>query len=303
LDSLILRLSPHGFWALVLGGAAASAAGFYLVFHWLRHLRLVADTPTASIRSAAQGYAEFEGQAQMMDGEPILAPLSGTPCVWYRYAVKFKPEGRNDWRTVEQGDSGAIFHLDDGTGSCIVDPDGAKVIPSVRLNWRGQHRRPGFGPRGGWFERWLNGGPYRYTEERIDEGDSLYALGWFAGLPGADPATPNEEVRDLLARWKRDPVELKRRFDGDGDRQISLEEWERAREEAARQVTASWHEQSASDEAPLLRKPGDGRPFVLSTRPQADLARRLRGKILLAGAVFLGAGSLVIYAWNVRFGS
>jgi hypothetical protein len=235
-----------------------------------------------------------------MDGEPVVAPLSGQRCVWYRFEVEEKSD--NDWRTVEKGRSEAIFHLDDGTGTCIVDPDGARVLPLHKQTWRGEGRRPDRPPgERDWLDRLLESGRYRYTEERIRDGEPLYALGQFDAQGGANLATPQDEIRDLLALWKRDPAGLRRRFGLTGG-EIGLEEWERVREAAEREVLSSWHERQPEEALPLLRQPRDGRPYVLSAVPQKSLAWRLRGRILLAALAFFGLGSLVIYAWNLRSG-
>src|SRR5690606_33056614 len=122
---------------------------------------------------AAQGYLELEGRARMMVGEPIHAPLSGALCVWYSYKVEEREAdyqaGRSTsrWRTIERGVSEAIFYLEDDTGRCIVDPDGAEVTPSVRLKWHGKLARPGCAPnQTGLWDSLFSSGPYRYTECR-----------------------------------------------------------------------------------------------------------------------------------------
>lgn len=303
MQGFILHAPPQHFWPLLISAALAAAACFLLIFRWLHRGRLLADTPTAKIRAAHQGYVELEGHARMMDGEPVIAPLSGQRCVWYRYTVEHKAEDRDDWRTVESGTSEAIFHLDDGTGLCIVDPEGADITPSVTLRWRGQLRRPGAPPlRAGFWERLLNRGCYRYTESRIREGDPLYAIGQFIALGAADPASVNDEIRDLLSRWKRDPGELLRRFDRDRDGQISFQEWEEARQQAEREVLASWHEKARESDLPLLKRPDYGRPYILSTTPQEILIARYRRNAVLAALAFLSLGSGVAYALNLRLG-
>lgn len=299
----ILHSPPQHFWPMLVAASIAAAVGFLLIFRWLHRGRLLADTPTARIRAAHQGYVELEGQARMMDGEPVIAPLSGQRCAWYRYKVEHKAEDRDDWVTVESGTSEAIFHLDDGTGLCIVDPEGADITPSITLRWRGQLRRPGALPLStGFWDSLLNRGCYRYTESRIREGDPLYAIGQFTAVGTADPATANDEVRDLLSRWKRDPGELLRRFDRDRDGKISLREWEEARQQAEREVMASWHEKARQSDLPLLRRPDYGRPYLLSTTPQEILIARYRRNAVLAALAFLALGSGVAYALSLRLG-
>lgn len=44
---------------------------------------MMQDMPTALLRSAAQGYNEFKGKANLLPGEPIIAPLTKLSCIWY----------------------------------------------------------------------------------------------------------------------------------------------------------------------------------------------------------------------------
>ena len=69
----------------LVAGAAFSA---YQAWRNLCVVRLIEDTPAAKIRSAPQGYVEIEGIGRMMDGPPIIAKVSGLPCVWYRYKIE-----------------------------------------------------------------------------------------------------------------------------------------------------------------------------------------------------------------------
>ena len=107
------------------------------LFRSLMRMRLIADTPVSLIRSAPQGYVELQGITRMMEGQPIISPLSGERCVWYRYTVEEKTDSKNEWKTIERKQSTAIFHLDDGTGRCIVDPEGAEVVAATTRHWRG----------------------------------------------------------------------------------------------------------------------------------------------------------------------
>ncbi|NJD08496.1 MAG: hypothetical protein FIA97_18655 [Methylococcaceae bacterium] len=302
----LLRLaSPGGFWTTAVLLGAAALALLYLAFRALRRSRMMEDLPTSKLRSAAQGYVELEGWARLMPGEPIIAPLSGLSCAWYRYRVERRdqsldPNDRrsSDWHTVEKGVSEAIFLLEDGTGRCIVDPEGAEVTPSVRLCWRGQTERPGTAPlETGFIDRFLASGPYRYTEERIHERDHLYALGQFVGLGDAEAANFSEEVRDILATWKRDQPALLRRFDANGDGRIDLAEWEQARDAAEREAMQRRRDQPPPPEFNLLKRSPYGKPFVLSTVSQQRLILRNRRwfAVFLVGAVGL-AGAL---AWAI----
>ena len=293
--------SPH-FWMGFLPALLVTVTSLIALFRALSHLRIIADTPTSLIRSAPQGYAELHGIARMMDGEPILAPLSGLRCVWYRFTVEEKTEGKGEWRLVENGTSTAIFHLDDGTGRCIVDPDGADVTPSITQNWRGNSRRPGgLSHERGFWDEFARSGRYRYQESRIDEGSPLFAIGFLQGLASGDPGTVNERVRQLVRRWKQDQTALKQRFDRDSDGIISPEEWEVALQQAEREVLANWEEPAHEAELNLIRKPPDGRPFVLSTVSEQKLTKAYRQRAWLSGGVFLLFGTAGAWALYLRY--
>ena len=66
--------------------------------------RYLLDTPTSKIRSAAQGYVELYGVLQGREA-PVLAPLSNTPCLWWRFKIEeySSSDKRSSWRVVESG--------------------------------------------------------------------------------------------------------------------------------------------------------------------------------------------------------
>jgi hypothetical protein len=82
--------------ALVLLGP-----GLYYAWRCFRRARALADTDTARIRSAPQGYVELKGRAGLMDGDPIIAPLSGLPCCWYRYRIERKTSD-GKWKIIDR---------------------------------------------------------------------------------------------------------------------------------------------------------------------------------------------------------
>src|SRR3546814_14962162 len=94
----IAATSPGGFWIFVSILALCAPLTFWLAFSRLRESRLIQDTPTSRVRSAAQGYVEFEGFARLMPGPPIFSPLSRTRCAWWRYVIEHRersgPSGR-----------------------------------------------------------------------------------------------------------------------------------------------------------------------------------------------------------------
>jgi hypothetical protein len=292
--------SPQ-FWMGFLPAILVAGTALRALFRILSHLRLIADTPSSLIRSASQGQVELEGVTQMMEGTPIIAPLSSQRCVWYRYTVEEKTEGKDEWRVIESGTSEAIFHLNDGTGRCIIDPDGAKVIPSIRQHWRGLSRRPGTPPpKQDFWDRFATAGKYRFSECRIAEGVPLYAMGYLKSLGSADPGTLDDATRALIRRWKQDPTALRQRFDTDGDGIISPAEWEIALSVAEKEAMLDWGKTSHPTDINLLKKPPDGRLFMLSTMPEHLLKRRYRRSALLSAAIFLLFGTAAAWTLYLR---
>lgn len=303
MSAFVAGLSPDGFFWLCLFTCAVGLAAFIGSFVYLYRKRLMEDVPTSRIRSAPQGYVEFEGTGRMMDGPPIISPLTRNRCVWWRYWVEEKRRtGRSSkWITVERGISDDSFLLEDESGHCVVDPTGAKVIPSEKQVWYGEGRRPDRGPDvgGGWMRAAFCA--FRYTEERITLDSPVYALGGFRTQSGGPEAFDVQaDIRALLEKWKHDKS-MMALLDVDKNGQIDVKEWEAARRMARARVEAE-HVKFAVDTPDLniLARPRDRRPYILSGVSQASLVRRYW---LLAGACLTlsaSGGVTLLYALTAR---
>ena len=263
-------------------------------------LRLITDTPTARIRSAPQGYVELAGRA-LTHGGVLAAPLTGLPCVWYRFRIEeHRRSGkRNDWVTVERGEHEAAFLIDDGTGTCLIEPKGAELTCRTRDLWYGRERRPSGGARHAWS---LLGQRYRYTEERIVEGEPIYALGHFE-TPRRGSTEQERLARHLLRTWKRDPKRMAS-FDTDGDGRVSTEEWAAARATADRLAAEAEQRLQAEPPLPRLTATNDPRhPFVVSTHGEGDLIRRLRFSAFGQITLFLVLASGIAMGVSAHLGA
>ena len=280
------------FWTLTLGVAAIG--GGALSLRWVKVARLIEDTPTSRVRSAAQGYVELTGRGLPLAGTKNLGPLTQRPCVWWRYRVSKKEQGgrnRGDsWRTVTSGQSSQPFLLDDGTGRCIVQPDGADVISSESTTWYGDTPWPK-GPPGAGRP---NSRDYRYFEERIYEQERVYALGEFRSHGPQQGEDLQAVASALLSQWKDDQAKLVERFDADRDGRISLEEWERARLEARRAAEQQARERPPVEMLHALSSPGGDQLFLIAALPPGDLAKRYRRRAMLAFVGFVAA----VYAFG-----
>ena len=238
-------------------GLAAGLVGATSLYAWhvnLRRYSAVADTPTSRISSAPQGFVEIVGKGVHPPGHRLISPISGLPCLWYRYIIEEK--SGNKWQRVDSGVSVEIFGLNDSTGTALIDPDEAEIITSNK--------------------QVMVKGHYRHTEWTLIEGETLYVLGEHVTIGGANTDLDyRQDVSNLLAEWKRDKSDLVKRFDVDGDGNISLEEWELARSTARKQVEREHHEIRLENGAHLLRKPS-ARLFLIANRTPEHMASRYR---------------------------
>jgi len=263
------------------GSGVSASLGLFLgvsLLGWLRalrHGRQIADTPTSRIASAAQGYTELRGRGLPLDGAPLLSPMNGLPVLWYR-VVTLRRTSQNKWEHESTVESDASFLLEDGSGCAAVDPEGAQML----VRRQDTHTE----------------GDRRITQWCLIRNDPIYVLGNFATLGSISPDHDvAAQVRELLAHWKQDRPTLLARFDINKDGEISLEEWELARARARREVLAVQQEALAAAEAHVLRKPRDGRLYLISDLDPERIARRYR---LWSGfhlALFVGGAGAM--AW------
>ena len=308
----IATMETGDFIQVVLLLAVGTAVGFWLWRRSLTNARVIEDVATSLVRSAAQGYVELCGSQFPCEDRALSAPLSGRSCTWWSYKIEKKKtytdsKGRRKtkWVTVESKTSPHLIRFEDDTGDVLVNPEGAQVVPVVRNTWYGHTRRPTGGPPsgGGGFLRLVASGRYRYTEELMRPGASMYAIGHFETRTGELGGSEVErQKRDLLAEWKQDREALVERFDADGDGTVDMEEWEAAREEAERVMRRRVAESAAEPAVNLMLKPPDGRPFILSPKSQEELAKHFRGQSVLWVVLFLVCGALLGTALTVRFG-
>lgn len=301
----IQNLSDGQLYMMVALALAGAVFAFWSVWRNFVRARIIEDTPTARLRSAPQGYVELVGEARALPGRMLVAPLTGLPCVWYRYCIEREVEhsrhGRG-WREVESGASEMPFLFGDGTGECLIEPKKAEVTATVRKTWYGNRRHPVAGDVGGGDSLGIRiglgglslGRRYRYREWRLEPG-YLYVLGWLETTRGTD-GTLSTEVSRRMREWKQEPAVMLERFDRDGDGHIDAGEWTLARGVAEREMLAERARRSAEPATARIRSGGPGgAPFMLAGRPQQALARRYRLRAAGSLAGFALAVAVVIY--------
>lgn len=245
-----------------------------------RRARAVADTPTSKVASAAQGYSELIGSGRPLAGAPLMSPHSHVPCLWFRYMVERK-DSDNKWVTEDKGESDASFILEDGSGECVVDPEGAEMLITKKDSWIQGDRR--------------------YTEWLLIERQKIYALGQFATRGSVDlDLNVAEDVKQLLAEWKTRTAELLERFDLDKNGRLDLKEWELARAQAKREVAANHRELRTSAELHVMHMPEDGRLYLISDMEPDSLAGKYRWWSWFHITIFFGALIALPILWRME---
>lgn len=219
----IIREAPLEVFLAMLGVPLAMAIAAVLAgLKAQRSSHAVADTPTVPIAAAEEGDRHIAGTAVAVEGEPLVAPLTGAPCVWYSSRIEewkrpLPSIGRNDWVTVRSDTSTAPILVQDDTGICLVRVFGADITPTDRSQWTGSTLEPEDRnpprlvpgePLHGVVQ--VSGMPhsrFRYREERIYPGDPILAVGRLTVRPD------DEDDLDLSTAERITKIEL-----GKGDR-------------------------------------------------------------------------------------
>lgn len=248
-----------------------SAMALISFFAWLsalHRLRTIRGTPTSRIASAAQGYVELIGRGKPFGEMPLISKCRQLPCLWYRYKIEQRGS-KDEWKTVDSGESLDSFVLRDDTGDCVVDPEYAEIVTKHRDQWQE--------------------GDYRYTEWKLINSDKLYVIGEFRTRSGAVEFDSRAELNALLAEWKQDKPALHARFDLNGDGELDMKEWMLARQAAKREVAKKQRAAHAQPDIHLIDQPRDGKLFLISNLTPEKLSRRYLFWSWAHVAIFFGA--------------
>lgn len=282
-SDLIDQIAYHSF---ASGGAPFLAAvlAFWYAFYNLRIKRKMENTPTSRIRSVAMGMVEVKGSAQRKYA--LVAPMSHTPCVYYRL-TRYRKDKNNRWKVISvTGSDNAPFFLVDDTGKIEIDPAGGQV--------RTRTRQEGVPGQVG-LTRYGSDSTEKWVEDTIVEGTLLYVLG-FASVKQEQGGTMREQVQEALRDLKGDSERLKE-FDLNGDGEICVDEWDIARARTEERVlhqrmTAKQQRRRQEEHIVIGRK--KGRPLIIAeTHSETHLAGKYRNA---AVALFLLSAGLTVLA-------
>ncbi|MBI5889901.1 MAG: hypothetical protein HZB47_04395 [Nitrosomonadales bacterium] len=227
-----IKLESRIGWLWCLG--CMSAVSLFAWYSALHRLRAISGTPTSRIASAAQGYVELTGRGRP-GPIPLISKLRVLPCLWYRWKVEQR-NSKNQWSTLDKGESSDYFVLRDNSGECVVDPGQAEIITKHRDEW--------------------SDGSYRYTEWKLIRDDLLYVIGEFKTIGGSGtPLTHDDFVKQVLAEWKMDNADLLKRFDLDNNGELDMREWMLARSAAKREAEKRLDQARSEPDTNFMLKP------------------------------------------------
>jgi len=225
-----MRYEKAAYMALLSVISLLSAISLY------RRVRLIEDTATTTLNSAAQGYMALAGKAQLYDGEVVRGPhLDLPPMLWYKNHLF---------------ESWSGFLLSDEKGRCTLDPNGAEVItPNYSYN-------------------------HNYYRA-IYPGEMIYVIGQLNTLKKhRNDYERNSLVLTKIQEWKRNKLNFLDYFDANKDGRIDESEMHTVKHAATNSVDMALEEIYKKPATHVVSKSDDGRPFIVtSVHPEALLKR------------------------------
>ncbi len=300
LSEYIYELSPaeYNFFTLVLFMAVLFS--LYKIYQTHQRYRFIQDTATSRIASAAQGYVELKGLAELLPESKIVSPFSQRKCIWYQCKVEVKKTTgkRSHWIEENNQVSEEIFLIKDDTGECVVIPEQAEVIPSHQRVWYGNGLQAShLNPEDSALSGFTGMGNYRFTEKMILVADTLYILGDFESVrKNPDAQTIQQQVKELIRHWKIQPMRFLKPFDRDGNGKIQKNEWNEIKRHAELKVM----QQNQQSVIHTIRKPLEkNHPFLISTISELELLNKKRLSLILYVMLFFVMLTVLITMINL----
>lgn len=221
-----------------------------------KRIRLITDTPSTKLSSAAQGYAELEGKVQLYDGEITRGPDKELPTMlWYAKNLVSSSTG---------------FILVDEKGRATIDPKDAEVI-TPRYYYSG------------------------HSYDAIYPNETIYVLGYLETLKKhRTEFERNALISSKIAQWKQNRFHFLDMFDRNRDGKIDDSEMANARDTANKHVDQHLEELYEQPATHVISKPEDGRPFLLSSIHPKTLIKRYKLALFLHLFIWVYASILVI---------
>ncbi|MEZ4741802.1 MAG: GIDE domain-containing protein [Bdellovibrionota bacterium] len=300
-----------GNYYLIFLAAISLPISIWYLFVLIKKIRIIEDTPTSKIKSAAQGYVELKGSvSETSDGFKLISPLTENPCVWYQYKIE-QSQGSYlspNWQTIEKGTSAQKFIISDDSGSCIIDPRDAEIITDHSRLWHGSTLYPmtktansQFKPNNSFL---INASlrshqqtRYRYSEKFIYAHDVIHVFGYFHTEGGGRNIPSISKITSqVLKEWRENPDKLKEKFDENKDGKIDMWEWDKVRKAAINNAEQKRKKLFNTPIIHILSKDKlNKHPFIISTHSQKELLSKLRFYSFISVTVILCS---CLYLWK-----
>lgn len=221
---------------ITLAVAAAGALIAVAVKHFNRR-RAYSQTPLSTVKEMEEGRVKLEGQAVAF-GEPIQSPMSGAPCVYYKFLVEEKRQVRDGdivtrdrhgrrrssgtattrdvWDTVIDDTRYTECGIKDSTGTASLDMhDADPHLSTKKLNTgllsgcpaevqRRLEERYGRSTKGVMFSKSM-----RFRESVILEGDQILVVGYAKKSPKQRPVIGRDPKLPLLISDRSEAATLR----------------------------------------------------------------------------------------------
>ncbi|WP_435319264.1 GIDE domain-containing protein [Haloarchaeobius sp. TZWSO28] len=188
---MVLGLSTFALLLTLVGVAFLGYGGLVLRDAY----RIQANDPKSAYEARNSGPFEIEGSAKLHE-EYVRSPFTDAHCLVCRWKVEeYRSSGKNShWATIDEGTWWRPFRVEDDTGQVLVDPRGARfsLDESSRIHVDGGTMPPET------VQQFIDaneevdsentsmdlklftlktGNDRRYSEERLDIGETVHVLG------------------------------------------------------------------------------------------------------------------------------
>jgi hypothetical protein len=193
------RLAPEYLLFVTLCAIVPGIVLHYSAIKNRKRARLIEGTPATEARQLGFGLAKVKGKAVAL-GPALESPLSGTPCVHYRFKLEYcvKAGGRSagGWRVGLNDVQNIPCGVDDGTGVVAVRLDQARLVLREPTNYYRPRDNPSedLPPETPALRERYPGASWwchtdqdtRYTETLIAEGQELVVVGTVLAISGGN---------------------------------------------------------------------------------------------------------------------
>jgi hypothetical protein len=216
---------------LTLLGGLVGAVFLTLGLAELRNAqRIRGQSPDPVSETTRGGPVELAGTG-LAANETVRGPFSGAECLVCEYEVlEYRSSGKSSsWQTVDEDTIGLPFHLEDNTGSVLVDPQGATLNLAKELDHKVKggetpHERirkfirdtPSVDSEDYTHDLKIveikGGNDRRYVERRLDVGSHVHVVGkaegaydatHTLGTVNAVVGAPGVGSGSFFGRWRR----------------------------------------------------------------------------------------------------